>query len=54
MTEQQLIHILNQVGFPVAVAAYLLFRGDKLMREMTRSVKELTQAVTQWQRNSQR
>ena len=39
------IKIISQVGFPVFVAAYLLIRTDKLLRELTTAVKELTQAV---------
>lgn len=47
MTVEQITGLINQVGFPIAVASYLLFRGDKLMREMTKSVKELTEVMRQ-------
>ena len=45
MSYDQLVQLISQVGFPIVVAAYLLIRTDKLLRETTTALKELTQAV---------
>jgi hypothetical protein len=44
MTED-VLKILQQFGFPVFVAVWLLIRTDNYVREMTVAVRELTEMI---------
>ena len=39
------VDVVERIGFPIAVAGYLLIRGDKLMREMRDEMRELVKAI---------
>ncbi len=40
-TYDGLVRLMQGVGFPVAVAAFVLIRLDKAMRDLTREVHDL-------------
>lgn len=39
---QQLIDLINNVGFPIAVTCYLLYRDTSVIKELTKSINENT------------
>lgn len=43
--EVDLVTLIGQVGFPIAVAAYLLIRVDKTMKELAGAVSSLSAKV---------
>lgn len=42
---EELIKVVSNVGFPIAVAVYLLIRSEKRMEVLTESITNLTTAV---------
>lgn len=42
---EELIKLISNVGFPIAVAVYLLIRSEKKMDILTESITKLTGAV---------
>lgn len=50
MTPDQITAFISNVGFPIAVAAYLLVRGDMLMRQLRDAVRDLTEATREGNR----
>ncbi len=45
MIEGELLPMISQVGFPIAVCVYLLFSRDKVLKEMAGELKNLSVAV---------
>lgn len=45
MSVDQVVQVIQGVGFPVAVAAWLLWRGDKRDKQTVEALGELTVAV---------
>ena len=43
---QQIIDLINNVGFPIAVTCYLLYRDTTVITELTKSINENTLALT--------
>lgn len=41
----QLVTFVSQVGFPIFVAMWLLFRGDRCTVDQTAAIKALTQEL---------
>jgi len=41
MTWDQFVIMVNQVGFPIFVAAYMILRMDKLMSRISNTLQEL-------------
>jgi hypothetical protein len=37
----QIVSVISSLGFPIFVAVYLLFRTDKVLREVRDAVREL-------------
>lgn len=50
---QELTTLIAQVGFPMAVAVYLLGRTDKRLDALTKSIRELTDTISQSLRRDQ-
>ena len=44
-----IVNIITNVGFPVAVAAYLLVRMESRLTELKDSINALTVAISKWQ-----
>lgn len=42
---EEFIKVISNVGFPIAVAVYLLIRSEKRMEVLTESITNLTTAV---------
>jgi len=42
MEYEQILSLISQVGFPIAVCVYLLFERSKTTKELTRAINELT------------
>ena len=45
MDPREIAELIAQVGFPIAVAIYLLVRMDMLLREIMKSLTRLTNAL---------
>ena len=43
---EELIGLVSNMGFPIAVSIYLLVRFEGKMDELTSSVKELSRAIS--------
>lgn len=39
---------ISSVGFPVAVAGYLLFRHDRTIHELTEAIRDLRSCLRGW------
>ncbi len=39
------IQVVSSVGFPIAVASYLLFRMERIMTELRDSIRDLNQGI---------
>ena len=44
-----IVNLITNVGFPVAVAVYLLVRMEFRLSELKDSINALTVAITKWQ-----
>ena len=42
---QQLIDLINNVGFPIAVTCYLLYRDTTVIKDLTKNLSENTVAL---------
>jgi hypothetical protein len=40
------IQIVSSVGFPIAVASYLLFRMERIMTELRDSIRDLNHGIS--------
>ena len=45
MYYEKIVDFIKNVGFPIGVAIYLLYRGDTMLKEMTQAVETLTVAT---------
>ena len=46
MTEiEQVVDIVTNVGFPIAVSIYLLYERDRRTKELTEAIRDLTEYV---------
>ncbi len=45
------IQVVSSVGFPIAVAAYLLFRMEGILRELRDSIRDLSLIISSIARN---
>jgi len=43
--EIDLIELVKQVGFPIAIAAYLLWERNKAMAKLTEAIEKITQVI---------
>ena len=41
MIEEELVNLIANVGFPIAITLYLLISRDKVIKENTAALKEL-------------
>ncbi|MCF7798787.1 YvrJ family protein [Candidatus Woesearchaeota archaeon] len=42
MIESEIINLIGNMGFPIAMCFYLMFRFEKTLQKNTESVQELT------------
>jgi len=42
MIETELVNLVSNVGFPIAMCFYLMLRFEKILKKNTDSVEELT------------
>ena len=47
MTFTQILETIKQVGFPIAVAIYLLYRYDNRLRDMTVVLTEIAKTLSE-------
>ncbi len=47
MSLQKVGEFISRVGFPIAVAGYLLFRMDWLLKDLTGAINKLSDLVGQ-------
>lgn len=45
------VQVVSSVGFPIAVAAYLLFRMEGIIKELRDSIRDLTVMISSTLRN---
>lgn len=45
MTVETISALVGNLGFPVVVAGWLLFRTDKMMREIVSALRDLTREL---------
>lgn len=47
---QELISIITDVGFPIAISLYLLYERDKRTKEMTLALYDLKTCIEGWKK----
>ena len=47
MTEENLSYLVGSVGFPIAVASYLLVVFNNTMKDLTKAINDLRSTVGQ-------
>lgn len=45
MSYEELVRLVGQVGFPIAVAGYLLVRMERTLKELVRQIERLVTVV---------
>lgn len=43
--ETDLIQLIKEVGFPIAVAAYLFWERNRAMNKLTEAITKITQVI---------
>lgn len=47
MDYEQIVKLISQVGFPIVVAGYLLFRMDHTLRALVEKIERLVAVIEQ-------
>lgn len=48
---EELANMITSVGFPIAVAGYLLIRQESKMTDLTKAITDLTRVVDKYEKS---
>lgn len=45
MTEELILNLITQLGFPIGITIYLVISGNKTLKENTEAIQELKNVI---------